>query len=81
MFIVHKTNSTWSEVNRNLSILEELEFIEIRRHRNMRLIKFNEKKREAIISILKMARILENVTKTTVEEPIHQPFINPRKTY
>jgi len=58
MDLVRKTNSTWSEVDRNIKILEKLEVVESRYCQNRRLVKLrrNNGKVEAV---LKALRILE----------------------
>lgn len=61
MDLVHKTNSTWSEVNRNIKFFESLGIVETRFCKNRRLIKL-KKNNAKVESILKALRILEMTT-------------------
>lgn len=58
MDIVRKTNSTWSEVDRNIKFLESLGIVESRLWQNRRLIKLKEKSGK-VEAILKALKILE----------------------
>ncbi|PVX24230.1 MAG: hypothetical protein CW716_10510 [Candidatus Bathyarchaeum sp.] len=58
MDIVRKTNSTWSEVDRNIKFLEELGIVESRLLRNHRLIKLKERSGK-VEAVLKALKILE----------------------
>ncbi len=58
MNLVIKTNSTWTEVDRNLKILERLELVESRFCQNRRLIKL-KKKDGMVLAVLKALTILE----------------------
>jgi len=58
MNLVIKTNSTWTEVDRNLKILESLDLIEVRFFQNRRLIKL-KKEDGRVLAVLKALKILE----------------------
>ena len=58
MDLVRKTNSTWSEVDRNIRILESYEVVECRYNKNRRIIRLN-RKNGTVDAILKALRILE----------------------
>lgn len=60
MKIVRKTNSTWSEIDRNIKLLEHAGIVESRFHGKKRLIKLNNQ--EDTIAILKALKILEMTT-------------------
>ena len=62
MDLVRKTNSTWSEVDRNIRILEGLGVVESRYHQNRRVVQLIRKngKVEALLralTILEMANL------------------------
>jgi predicted transcriptional regulator len=61
MDLVHKTNSTWLEVDRNIKFFESLGIVETTFCKNRRLIKLN-KNNAMVESILKALRILEMTT-------------------
>jgi DNA-binding transcriptional ArsR family regulator len=58
MDLVRKTNSTWSEVDRNIKILEGLKLVESRYCQNRRLIKLNRSGGTAVV-ILDILKRLE----------------------
>jgi predicted transcriptional regulator len=58
MNLVRKTNSTWSEVDRNIKFLEEVELVETRLWHNRRLIKLKERDGK-VEAVLKALNILE----------------------
>ena len=58
MELVRKTNSTWSEVDRNIKILESLNLVESRYYQNRRLIKL-KRTDDKVEDVLKALRILE----------------------
>ena len=58
MDLVRKTNSTWSEVDRNVKILESLRIVESRYCQNRRLIRL-KRHNGNVEAILKALRILE----------------------
>lgn len=55
MALVSKINSTYNEVNRNLSILEQENIIIDKRYRRLRMIKLNQRnsKTKLLIQVLK----------------------------
>lgn len=65
MSIVRSTNSTWTEVDRNIKFLENAGIVESRYLQNQRLIKLT-KKSDKVEAVLKALRILEmaNLTQT-----------------
>lgn len=58
MNLVRKTNSTWSEVDRNIKFLEKMELVENRFLQKRRLIKLKEKD-GTVEAILKALQLLE----------------------
>jgi len=58
MELVHQTNSTWSEIDRNIKLLKKMEIVSTRFYQNRRLIKLNEKEGKVKV-VLKALRMLE----------------------
>jgi len=58
MDLVRKVNSTYTQVNRNLLILEQEDIVESRYYGRMRVIRLNREnpKTEAILKALRMLR-------------------------
>jgi hypothetical protein len=58
MSLVRKTNSTWTEVDRNIKFLENAGLAETRFLQNQRLIKLKEEN-DKVKAVLKALKILE----------------------
>ena len=58
MALVRQTNSTWSEVDRNIKFLENLGIVESRCKKNQRLIKL-KKKCDTAETVIKALQLLE----------------------
>jgi predicted transcriptional regulator len=58
MSLVRSTNSTWTEVDRNIKFLENAGIVESRFLQNQRLIKLKQKSSK-VEAVLKALRILE----------------------
>lgn len=58
MDLVHQTNSTWLEIDRNIRLLKKMEIVDTRFCQNRRLIKLN-KKEDRVEVVLKALRMLE----------------------
>jgi len=58
MDLVRKVNSAYSQVNRNLQILEQEDIVESRYYGRMRMIKLNREnpKTESMLKVLRMLR-------------------------
>ena len=56
--IVRQTNSTWSEIDRNVKLLEKMGVISTRFSQNRRLIRLNKRDGKAEV-VLKALRMLE----------------------
>lgn len=54
--LVRQTNSTWSEIDRNIKLLEKMGIVSSRLCQNRRLIKLNERdgRTEAVLKALRM---------------------------
>jgi len=66
MELVHKTNSTWCEVDRNIKFLERLGIIETRSCNKRRLVRL-KRKDSRVEAVFKALRILETAS---LEQPV-----------
>lgn len=64
MSLVRKTNSTWTEVDRNIKFLENARIVESRFLQNQRLIKLKENS-DKVETVFKALRMLEMANLTS----------------